>query len=273
MPAVQRARRRLRPGRRCRPGPCATTPGRLACSTGQKVWTSYAQFADWGCAWPAPTPTPPKHRGHLRPRRRHARTEGVEVRPAACRSPARPSSTRCSSTAPSSPTTTWSAPLHDGWRVSQSTLGHERGTNPRQLVIHIQHLEELLRLAVATGALRRAPAAPAAGRGVRRGQAVPAAQLAVAHPPGGGPAAGAGGVRAQAVLVRDVQAPARHGHGRPGRRGAAVAGRRTTRGDGEWQRSWLYYLSSSIFAGTNEIQRTIIGERVLGLPREPKGTA
>jgi alkylation response protein AidB-like acyl-CoA dehydrogenase len=39
-------------------------------------------------------------------------------------------------------------------------------------------------------------------------------------------------------------------------------------GDGTWQRSWLYYQAASIWAGTNEIQRTIVGERVLGLPRD-----
>jgi alkylation response protein AidB-like acyl-CoA dehydrogenase len=41
-------------------------------------------------------------------------------------------------------------------------------------------------------------------------------------------------------------------------------------GDGTWQRSWLYYQASSIWAGTNEIQRNVIGERTLSLPREKR---
>jgi alkylation response protein AidB-like acyl-CoA dehydrogenase len=47
--------------------------------------------------------------------------------------------------------------------------------------------------------------------------------------------------------------------------------------DGEladsWTEGYLFALGGPIYAGTNEIQRNIIAERLLGLPREPKGAA
>jgi alkylation response protein AidB-like acyl-CoA dehydrogenase len=38
-----------------------------------------------------------------------------------------------------------------------------------------------------------------------------------------------------------------------------------------WLDGYLFSLSGPIYAGTNEIQRNIVAERILGLPREPKG--
>jgi alkylation response protein AidB-like acyl-CoA dehydrogenase len=38
-------------------------------------------------------------------------------------------------------------------------------------------------------------------------------------------------------------------------------------GGGFWQRQWLWSKAASIAGGTSEVQRTIIGDRLLGLPR------
>jgi alkylation response protein AidB-like acyl-CoA dehydrogenase len=155
-----------------------------------------------------------------------------------------------------------------GWRVSSSTLAHERGTNPRQLVIHGQHLDEMLRLAADCGAFDDAHTAQ------RLAQAFVEVKLFQLHNwrslsrlESGRPIGPEGSAlklywseMSQRLhrLALDMLGPA----------APLGAGAADNPGEGEWQRSWLYYQAASIFAGTNEIQRTIIGERVLGLPRE-----
>jgi alkylation response protein AidB-like acyl-CoA dehydrogenase len=41
----------------------------------------------------------------------------------------------------------------------------------------------------------------------------------------------------------------------------------------EWQRRFLFTRADTIYGGSDEVQRNILAERVIGLPREPKGAA
>jgi len=234
---------------------------------GRKVWTSYAQFADWGVCLARSDPDAPKHRG-LSYFVVDMRAPGVAVHPLV-QLTGEAEFNEVELGQVFVPDDQLVGAPGEGWKVANSTLSHERGVNPRQLVIHLQHLQELLATAAACGAfddtrLRRRLAQ--AYVEVRLFQLLnwrSLSKLQRGLEPGP-----EGSVlklywsemskRLHALAV-DVLGPAaplwRDATGNPG--------------DGSWQRAWLYYQAASIFAGTNEIQRNVVSERVLGLPREP----
>ena len=234
--------------------------------SGQKVWTSYAQFADWGVCLARTDPDAPKHRG-ISFLVIDMRAPGVEVRPLV-RLTGEAEFNEVFLDSVFVPADQLIGNLHEGWRVANSTLSHERGTNPRQFVIHAQLLDELLRLADTNGAYDDDLLAP------RLAQAFVELRLFQLHnwrtlsrlQKGKEPGPEGSMLKLYwsemsqrfhetAMAVLGPAAPLwRHAPDNPG--------------DGRWQRSWLYYHAASIFAGSNEIQRNILAERVLGLPRD-----
>jgi alkylation response protein AidB-like acyl-CoA dehydrogenase len=238
--------------------------------SGHKVWTSYAQFADWGLCLARSEPDAPKRQQGISSLVIDMHADGVEVRPLV------------QITGDSEfnevllddvfvPDAQLIGVAGHGWSVANSTLSHERGVNPRQLGIHVQLLAELLELA--------------AGQPGPAGFADPEVRqrLAEAY------------IEVKLFQLHNWRTLTRLERGEhPGPEGSALKlywsemskrlhetvmtvlgpaaslwqGAADNPGDGMWQRSWLYYQASSIFAGTNEVQRTVVGERVLGLPRD-----
>jgi alkylation response protein AidB-like acyl-CoA dehydrogenase len=238
---------------------------------GQKVWTSYAQFADWGLCLARTDPDAPKQRG-ITAFAVDMRAPGVDVRPLR-QITDETEFNEVFFTDVFVPDDQVVGPLNEGWQVANSTLSHERGINPRQLVIHLQLVEELLRLGLERGAWedeRLRPRLAQAAVEVRLFQLANWRSLSrVAKGREPGPEGSAmklswsemsKRLHDTVMAVLGPTAPLWHGAN-------------DNPGDGTWQRSWLYYQASSIWAGTNEIQRNILGERVLGLPREPRPNA
>jgi alkylation response protein AidB-like acyl-CoA dehydrogenase len=159
--------------------------------------------------------------------------------------------------------------LHNGWRVAMTTLGHERGG--RATVQHLGFEREFWELVDTarkygrnTDPLVRQQLARAytGVQLMRFGGLRTLARVAEGQPPG---------PEASVAKLRWSEHHKRLGEIAIGIVGADALVRPcgpeypTT----AWQNVFLGSRAGTIYSGTSEIQRTIIGERALGLPKEP----
>jgi alkylation response protein AidB-like acyl-CoA dehydrogenase len=235
--------------------------------TGRKVWTSYAQFADWGLCLARSEPDAPKRQQGISCLVVDMHADGVEVRPLV-QITGEAEFNEVFLDGVFVPDVHLVGRPGEGWSVANSTLTHERGVNPRQLGIHCQLLLELLELAQTRdksfddwGIRQRVAEAYIEVKTFQLHNWRTLTRLERGEAPGPeGSALKLYWSEMSQRLHETVMAVL-------GPASSLWQGASDNPGDGTWQRSWLYYQASSIFAGTNEIQRTLVGERVLGLPR------
>ena len=235
--------------------------------TGQKVWTSYAQFARWGLALARTNPDGPRQRG-ISCLVIDMEGPGVEIRPLV----------QITGDAEFNevfldgafvPSDRLIGSLDGGWTVAGTTLAHERGTNfPfKEQVLHEARLDALYRLATDNGRLDDPLVADGLAQCFVELRVLRLHNWRTLSRLGRGEAPGAESswvklawtlmTQHMSELALDVVGEAAPLWGRADRNPA----------DGAWQRQWLWSKAASIAGGTSEVQRTIIGERLLGLPR------
>jgi len=158
--------------------------------------------------------------------------------------------------------------LGKGWEVAMSTLGFERGAASIPQVIELTRgVEELLEYVASSTSGHHAPpfAASEIGAKLAAARADAAALKAMVHLMIARNAAGSEGSMVRLFLSELAQ--------RVSNIAMDILGPDSLDRDalGGWPRHYLLALKHTIAGGTSEIQRNIIGERILGLPRGAKG--
>jgi len=226
---------------------------------GQKVWTSYAQFARWGICLARTDPDPASRHAGLSYFVVDMQAPGVEVRPLRqVTGEAEFNEVFLTDVAVAEDHLVGG--LGHGWSVANTTLAHERGTSfPfKEQVVHETYLQDLFELAVANGAYDDVHL---------RDELVQAfVELRVLRlhnwrtlsrlGRGGEPGPESSWVKlAWTTMTQHLSASALDVLGQAG----AL--------ESKWSRQWLWSGAAGIAGGTSEIQRTIIADRLLGLPR------
>lgn len=222
--------------------------------TGQKIWTSYAQFARWGICLARSDRDTPKHAG-LSFFIVDMTDPGVEIRPLR-QITGEHEFNQVFLDEVFVPSDRMVGEPGQGWQVASTTLAHERGTSfPfTQQVVHEVMFADLVEALVRDGATDDPHLME---------------QLAQRY------------VEVRLLALANLRTMTRLSRGEPpGPESSWVKlcfTRLTQRlselaidcypGQPRWQRQYLWSKAGSIAGGTDEIQRDIIAHRLLGLPR------
>ena len=238
--------------------------------TGQKVWSSYAKFADFGIALVRTNPHAPKHKG-ISMVAMPMKNAGIEVRPLR-QMTGESEFNEVFFDEVEVPTENLIGTENDGWRVAGTTLANERGTSFvwKEQVLHEVARDLLWRRAVSRGEdgdpltrqklaqswieveifrLHNARTLTRLSRGEQIGPESSIVKL---------------------FWTEMSQKLAQSAVSIFGADALVTADDPNALDGGRWSRAMLWSRAASIAGGSSEIQRNIIGERILGLPREPK---
>ncbi|MGB9224131.1 acyl-CoA dehydrogenase [Mycobacterium sp.] len=230
--------------------------------TGQKIWTTLAQYAPWGALLARTEPTAPKHNG-ITYFLLDMASEGVTVRPLR-ELTGNEFFNEVFIDDVFVPDDLVLGEVNRGWEVSRNTLTAERvtiGSAENPSLASLNRLVEFMR----DGQFDQI-AQNRAGRLIAEGYAAKVLNLrSTLLTLAGGDALPSAAI-SKLLAMRTAQDYAEFGLASFGVDGAI--------GDtAELQGEWAHYLLSSrattIYGGTSEVQLNIIAERLLGLPRDP----
>ncbi len=231
---------------------------------GSKIWTSHGHLSDWQELLVRTDSEAPRHKG-ISWVICDMKSPGITLRPIEIMtSPNQVHFVQCFYDDVRIPLTNVVGDINDGWSVAMSTLGFERGTAQVRDQLRYAYLVERM---IAEAQQRLGADCPLSrdemGARLAQLRADMAAARAMTYMVVSRAEAGETGAESlMRAMVGETQQRAR-------RLALDILGSRALENpeDDDWVYYYLRSFSITIAAGTSQIQRNIIGERVLGLPR------
>ncbi len=239
---------------------------------GQKIWTSFAQYSDWCFALVRTDPDVPKHKG-LSFLLIDMKSPGISIRPLRQISGEREFNETFFDDV-EVPAENVVGEVNDGWRIAMTTLAYERGPEDA-LGRQIRFKQELDKLLTTVASQKRGNGTAvdevhtrqALARSITEVEVMRLNSLRTFSKYLNGEDRGPDASMLKLYWSHAAQKMYETALDALGPLAPLSGSDPQTAGGGRFQLSYLQSKAFTIYSGSSEIQRNIIGERMLGLPR------